>query len=161
MALWVHSSAIAVADRRRAAEWYHEVLGFEVLDDDPEHWTTVGSCECGARLHLCEVGGRKGRPKASEVGDTGILLICEEPLRTLYRKLSRKGVRFSMPPREFPWGSVAKFLDPDGNEFWLMPAPQVCSTEPPSKKPRRSSRPRAEPPRRRTAKTRAAMRPPA
>jgi predicted enzyme related to lactoylglutathione lyase len=27
-----------------------------------------------------------------------------------------------MPPKELPWGWVAKFLDPDGNEFWLNPA---------------------------------------
>jgi predicted enzyme related to lactoylglutathione lyase len=143
MALWVHSSAVAVSDRRRAAEWYHEVLGFTILDDDPEHWTTVGFGECGARIHLCEVAGRKSPPKASEVGDTGILLLCEEPLRTLYRKLSRRGVRFSMPPKEFPWGSVAKFLDPDGNEFWLMPVVQPTPARKPARRPRtKAKRPR-------------------
>jgi predicted enzyme related to lactoylglutathione lyase len=125
MTLWVHSSAIAVSDRRRAAEWYHEVLGFTVLDDDPEHWTTVGHRDCGARLHLCERSGHKGAPPSKHVGDTGILLLSREPLPKLYRALSKKGVRFSMPPRELPWGWIAKFLDPDGNEFWLMPAPKT------------------------------------
>lgn len=124
MAMWVHSAAIAVSDRKRAAAWYCEVLGFSVLDDDPEHWTTVGHGTWGARLHLCEVQRRTRRSTRTAVHHTGILLLTREPLPKLYRRLAKRGVRFPMPPRELPWGWIAKFLDPDGNEFWLTPAPQ-------------------------------------
>ncbi len=116
--------AIAVSDRKAAAKWYAKVLGFRVVDDDPEHWTTVGAPRSRFLLHLCEVGDRPGRkPPKSEVGNTGILLVTDAPFARTCAKLRRHRVKFSMPPKELPWGWVAKFLDPDGNEFWLMPAP--------------------------------------
>ncbi len=117
------SVAVAVSDRKKAAKWYVSTLGWKVLDDDPEHWTTVGDRSGRFRLHLCEVGGRPGRkPPRSEVGNTGILMTTDEPFLRACARLKAKKVRFSMPPREMPWGWLAKFLDPDGNEFWLNPA---------------------------------------
>jgi catechol 2,3-dioxygenase-like lactoylglutathione lyase family enzyme len=124
MPMWLHSTAVVVADRKKARRWYCDVLGFELLDDDPEHWTTVGHRELGSRLHLCERAARKGRPRRFPLGDTGILLLTREPLPRLYRRLAKRGVRFTLPPRDVPWGCIAKFVDPDGNEFWLMSAPK-------------------------------------
>ncbi|MCI4325819.1 MAG: VOC family protein [Thermoplasmata archaeon] len=124
MPMWLHSSAVEVADRKKAVRWYCDVLGFSVLDDDPEHWTTVGHPALGARLHLCEGGGsRRGRRRESS-SNSGILLLTKESLPRLCRRLAKRGVRFTLPPREVPWGWIAKFVDPDGNEFWLMPAPK-------------------------------------
>ena len=117
------SVAVAVTDRKKAARWYSDKLGFRVLENDAEHWTTVGDRQGRFRLHLCEVGGRAGKkPPRSEVGNTGILLVTNEPFARSCERLRRRGVRFSMPPRKMPWGWIAKFLDPDGNEFWLNPA---------------------------------------
>jgi predicted enzyme related to lactoylglutathione lyase len=124
MPIWVHSAAVPVRDRKKAAEWYRRVLGFSILDADPEHWTTVGSRQFGARLHLCEVRGRRRGPKKVDACVTGILLLTSEPLPRLCTRLGARGVRFSLPPREVPWGWIAKFLDPDDNEFWLMAAPK-------------------------------------
>ncbi len=123
MAMRAISVAIAVTDRKKAAKWYRRTLGFRVVDDDPEHWTTVAGPRSRFRLHLCEVGGRGKKPPKSEVGNTGILLATDAPFVRECARLKRAGVRFSLPPKEFPWGWVAKFLDPDGNEFWLQPAP--------------------------------------
>ena len=118
------SVAVAVSDRKKAARWYTKTLGFRVFDDDPEHWTTVGDRSGKFLLHLCEVGGKPGtRPPRSEVGNTGILLVTDPPFARACAALKKKGVRFSMPPKKMPWGWVAKILDPDGNEFWLNPAP--------------------------------------
>ncbi|MGI0129540.1 MAG: VOC family protein [Thermoplasmata archaeon] len=117
------STAIAVSDRATAAKWYRETLGFRVFDEDPEHWTTVGDRSGKFRLHLCEMGSKPGaKPPRSEVGNTGILLVTDEPFARTCARLKKTGVRFSMPPKKLPWGWLAKFLDPDGNEFWLMPA---------------------------------------
>jgi len=124
-AFWFHSSAVVVADRRKARDWYCDVLGFTVLDDDPEHWTTVGHPSVGARIHLCEIAQRGKRSGPAESRATGILLLTREPLARVYRRLAKRGVRFPLPPCELPWGSIARFLDPDGNEFWLMPAPDA------------------------------------
>ena len=118
------SVAVAVSDRKKAAAWYTKMLGFRVFTDDPEHWTTVVDRSGNFLLHLCEVGGKPGkRPPRSEVGNTGILLVTDQPFERACAALKNKGVRFSMPPKEMPWGWVAKILDPDGNEFWLNPAP--------------------------------------
>ncbi len=117
------SAAVAVSDRHTAAKWYVDALGWRVFDDDPEHWTTVGDRSGKFLLHLCEIGGRTGRrPPKSEVGNTGILLVTTEPFPRTVARLKRKHVRFSMPAKKRPWGWLAKFLDPDGNEFWLAPA---------------------------------------
>ncbi|MGI0071319.1 MAG: VOC family protein [Thermoplasmata archaeon] len=124
MAIRAYSAAVAVTDRARAAKWYVATLGWRLLESDPEHWTTVGDRSGKFRLHLCELGDRPGEePPKSEVGNTGIALITTEPFRATCARLTRRGVRFSVPPKKFPWGWVAKFLDPDGNEFWLIPAP--------------------------------------
>ena len=124
MAFRAVSVAVAVSDRKKASRWYATTFGFRVFDDDPEHWTTVGDRSGKFLLHLCEVGGRPGRrPPKSELGNTGILLVVDGSFARACAGLKRKGVRFSMPPKKFPWGWVAKILDPDGNEFWLNPAP--------------------------------------
>jgi predicted enzyme related to lactoylglutathione lyase len=124
MPMWLHSSAVVVSDRKTARKWYCDVLGFSLLDDDPEHWTTVGHPALGARLHLCELGTRRSRTGRKKPVDTGILLLTKESLPRLSKRLAKRGVRFTLPPREVPWGWIAKFVDPDGNEFWLMPAPK-------------------------------------
>ncbi len=116
------SAAVVVSDRKKSARWYVSTLGFRIFDDDVEHWTTVGDRSGKFRLHLCEMGGRAGKkPPKSEVGNTGILLVTNESFPATCARLKRRHVRFSMPPKKLPWGWLAKFLDPDGNEFWLMP----------------------------------------
>jgi predicted enzyme related to lactoylglutathione lyase len=116
------SVAIAVTDRKKSARWYSKTLGFRLFDDDPEHWTTVGDRSGKFLLHLCEVSGHGKKPPKSEVGNTGILLLVNGPFVKACAALKKKRVKFSMPPKEMPWGWVAKILDPDGNEFWLNPA---------------------------------------
>jgi predicted enzyme related to lactoylglutathione lyase len=122
MSIRAVSVAVAVTDRAKAAQWYAKVLGFRVFDADPEHWTTVGARGGKFLFHLCELRGHGKKPPRSEVGNTGILLQTNEPFLRVCARMKKQGVRFSMPPKKLPWGWVAKFLDPDGNEFWFMPA---------------------------------------
>jgi catechol 2,3-dioxygenase-like lactoylglutathione lyase family enzyme len=122
MAMRPVSVAVAVRDRKKAAKWYRERLGFRVFDDDPEHWTTVGDRSGKFLLHLCEVSGHGKKPPRSELGNTGILLEITGSFARTCAQLKRQRVRFSLPPKKYPWGWVAKIRDPDGNEFWLQPA---------------------------------------
>jgi predicted enzyme related to lactoylglutathione lyase len=116
------SVAVAVSDRAKAAKWYAKTLGFKVWDEEPEHWTTVGDRSGKFQLHLCEINGKSGpKPPKSEVGNTGILMDTDGSFPRICAGLKKKGVKFSMPPKKLPWGWLAKFLDPDGNEFWLQP----------------------------------------
>lgn len=122
MALKLTSAAVAVQDRKKAAKWYVQKLGFRVQVDDTEHWLTVVDPKSKFQLHLCEIAGPGVKPKKSELGNTGILFTTTESVPAVAARLKKNGVKFSQPPKEFPWGWIAKFLDRDGNEFWLSAA---------------------------------------
>lgn len=118
--LQLASVAIYVRDRRAAATWYEEKLGARIVSNDPEHWTTVRIGTRGtAELHLCEKGESPLAPE-TDLGETGILLLTGGTVKAAHRELSSNGVQFVHPPEKAPWGWFAKFVDPDGNEFWLM-----------------------------------------
>jgi lactoylglutathione lyase len=102
--------AVVVSDVARSKKWYTETLGFKLVDDG-DHWVTVAPEGANVVLHLCETEPR-------ESGNTGIGFTAKD-VRALEKELREKGVTFSQPAKKEPWGTVAKFLDPDGNEFWL------------------------------------------
>ncbi|MFI5419012.1 MAG: VOC family protein [Candidatus Lutacidiplasmatales archaeon] len=110
---WISSTAIFVRSRKRAAKWYSQVFGWKNLADD-DHWTVVGPAKRGGRLHLCE----RRKLGASHVGETGILIVCEQFDRTVAR-LEKAGARWATAPVERPWGKMGRFKDPDGNILWI------------------------------------------
>ena len=118
MTLSPSSVAVVVSNGKKALAFYHGKLGLDILAND-DHWILVGRKKGGMALHLCAYG--KPTPK-SEKGNTGIMLLTNEPMETAYRKLKKKGVKFSVPPKKMEWGWLCRFLDPDGNEIWLAPS---------------------------------------
>lgn len=114
MKTWAASAAVVVKDAKRAKKFFTDKLGMEVLDDEG-HWVTVGQPRRGMRIHLCEM-------EPVEPGNTGILIVVDEDIDTAYKALKKKGVKFTQPPVKQEWGVECRFADPDGNEFWLMPA---------------------------------------
>ncbi len=102
--------AVVVSDAKKAKTWYTETLGFELREDE-DHWITVAPKGANVTLHLCET-------QPLEKGNTGIGFTAKD-VASLETELKKKGVIFSEPAKKLPWGTVAKFLDPDGNEFWL------------------------------------------
>jgi predicted enzyme related to lactoylglutathione lyase len=105
------SVAVVVKDSTAAKKWWVEKLGFEIRDDQG-HWITVApKGSAGPALHLC-------KSTRHEEGNTGILFHVDD-LNKSYEELSKKGVRFTHPPKDEGWGPFAMFADPDGNEFWL------------------------------------------
>jgi lactoylglutathione lyase len=105
------SVAVVVSDREKSQAWYTKTLGFRVVDDDRDHWVTVAPEGANVALHLCAGEGL-------EPGNTGIGFSSKDVAATA-KELQAKGVKFSQLPEVKPWGTIAKFLDPDGNEFWL------------------------------------------
>jgi len=101
-----------------AIAFYRDVMGFEFQYSEPEmHWAAfkVG----GMTFNLAE-----GAEEVHGTGDrnTGIGFFVPD-LDAAHAELSAKGVRFTMGPGKMPWGgSMAMFVDPDGNEFYLNPA---------------------------------------
>ena len=113
------SVAVVVKDRKRAAKWYKEKLGFKVLAEEPEHWTVVGRPR-GMQIHLCE-SEDGAKPDATE-RDTGIQLVVDKSMAKAAKALRKAGVAFEEEPTETPWGWTSKIRDLDGNILWLAPA---------------------------------------
>ncbi len=111
MKLAPFSVAVTVKDLKRSKRFFVGKLGMKLLDD-MDHWVTVGQSKSGMRLHLCQT-------KPLDKENTGIALTVDGKLDRAYLALKKKGVKFSVPPTEQPWGVECRFLDPDGNEFWL------------------------------------------
>jgi len=108
----IYSVAVVVSDRKKAAQWYKEKLGFAIKEESGEHWTVVGPANWPSGLHLCEGD--------LEPGNTGILFQPDDFDNTV-AELKKRGVQFSVEPKKESWGTYAMIKDPNGNEFWLMP----------------------------------------
>lgn len=106
------TAAVVVKDLKKAKKFYTAKLGLKILDN-MGHWVTVGQPRTGMRIHLCETSPR-------EKGNTGICFFADTPLEKAYLALKKKGVKFSVPPKKQVWGVECRFLDIDGNEYWLM-----------------------------------------
>jgi len=126
----IDTVAVVVSDRRKAVQWFRDVLALPVAyigpaepsptpsmqgtPDNPGHWIELGSGRPMTRIHLCELENHKVEP-----GPTGITFLTDNILAE-YERLKSKGVRFLNSPKEMEWGEwLCEFLDRDGNEFDL------------------------------------------
>jgi predicted enzyme related to lactoylglutathione lyase len=111
--------SIYVDDQQRALDFYTNALGFELRHDEPmgpdARW-----------IELAPPGGETVLvlyPKAimSDWASRKPSLIfrCADTEAT-YKVFVAKGVAFTQEPRRMPWGVMALFTDPDGNEFVLV-----------------------------------------
>ncbi|EQD73163.1 glyoxalase/bleomycin resistance protein/dioxygenase [mine drainage metagenome] len=136
--------AIVVSDAKASARWWRKVLGFSNHTIGGKgHAVLVAPPGERLVLHLCEGFA------PLEPGDTGIAFVTDD-MATLVARMSKHGVRFPEPPRKEPWGSMAKFEDPDRNVFWLLEVPTSmvrstlrlrAPTLPPNARRSRSPRP--------------------
>ena len=88
--------------------FYRDLLGLQVLFQGPE----LTSFEFGAAYLLVERDDRDPPAQRGEISPTCLRLNVPN-VRARADALSREGV--SVDYREHSWGTVAKFLDPDGN----------------------------------------------
>lgn len=126
----IDTVAVVVSNRRKALQWFRDVLGLPVAyigpaepdsnpsvqgsPDNPGHWIELGSGRPMTRIHLCELEDHRVDP-----GPTGITFLTDNILAE-YQRLKLKGVRFMNSPKEMEWGEwLCQFLDADGNEFDL------------------------------------------
>jgi len=132
----VGSIPILVHDAEKAARWYEEKLGFEIVNAKG-HWIAVRSRSSSILLHLCGKCPEWGDDTPG--GQTGIWLKCGESVELFrnsttgamiprsgqdnvektYSELRSKGVEFSKELSDSPWGKYAIFKDLDGNEFYI------------------------------------------
>ena len=130
----IASSQMWVHDQDAALAFYTEKLGMEVRQDVtmPEmgnfRWLTVGpKDQPEVAIVLMAVPGAPvlDDTTADQIrelmgkGFAGTLFLTTDDCRKSYDELVARGVTFSEPPEETPYGIDAGFRDPSGNSFRL------------------------------------------
>ncbi len=125
--LWVH-------DQDEALAFYTEKLGMEVRADVtlPEmgdfRWLTVGPAgQEGVAICLMAIPGEPvmDAESAAQVhalmakGFAGTVFLTTDDCQASYEELKARGVEFTEPPEERPYGIDSGFRDPSGNSFRL------------------------------------------
>jgi len=110
--------SIPTRDQARALDFWTTKMGFRVVTDQPmgetQRWIELGipGAETGVVLFTPE--GHEDRVGSFFNGSFG----CDNVDYT-YAQLKARGVPFDGEPEKAPWGSFARFRDPDGNQFIL------------------------------------------
>lgn len=108
---------IPTSDQDRALSFWTEKVGFAIATDQPmgsQRWIelSIPGAQTGVVLFTPE--GHEDRVGTFFNGS----FQCDD-VEYSYRQLCERGVEFEGPPERQPWGTFAKFRDPDGNTFVL------------------------------------------
>ncbi len=130
--VWVH-------DQDEALAFYTEKLGFEVRADAtlPEmgfRWLTVGPpgqddvsiVLMPVLVRMLDDAGAELLQGAMARGLAGTIFLTTDDCRAAYEELKGRGVEFSEPPEERPYGIDAGFRDPSGNPIRLTQLREVA-----------------------------------
>ena len=91
---------LAVPGLQRSANWYRDILGFEVFEIGDPGWRFARRGACYLMLGEC--------PDASPPNELGshsyfAYLICED-IDALYQEFIGRGAPVRQPPQDRPWG---------------------------------------------------------
>lgn len=114
-------TSVFVTDQDRALDFYTNVLGLEKRIDSPNadgpRFLTVGVS--GQDFQLVLWPGTPGRAQPVHGAIPATYTIETPDIRKAFEALKSRGVKFDTEVREFPWGRIAVFQDPDGNRLQL------------------------------------------
>jgi catechol 2,3-dioxygenase-like lactoylglutathione lyase family enzyme len=117
-ALRITVVSVPVTDQDRAAAFYVDRLGFEVVVDavfgEGMRWVQLRPPGGGASIALVTWFDRM--PPGSLHG----AVVEIDDVRAEYERLTRNGVQFGQEVEEAPWGAFTTFEDPDGNAWVLQ-----------------------------------------
>jgi predicted enzyme related to lactoylglutathione lyase len=109
-------ASIPTRDQDAAVLFWTEKVGFRVMTDQPmgpgQRWIELGIPGADTRIVLFTPEGHEDRIGTFFNGS----FECDD-IDYSYRQMRAKGVAFEGPPEKQPWGTFAKFRDPDGNSF--------------------------------------------
>lgn len=121
---------IAVRDQDEALAFYTETLGFRKLSDvefgPGMRWLTVApqrqtELEIVVQQPHPEMhGDERARELAASVGKSPTWVLATDDCQGDYAALIARGVTFTAPPTEQPYGLEAVFVDLYGNSFSLL-----------------------------------------
>jgi catechol 2,3-dioxygenase-like lactoylglutathione lyase family enzyme len=108
--------SIPVSDQDRALAFYTEMLGFKVATDQAfgprQRWIELLIPGSDVNLALFTPSGHERR-----IGGFQPVTFWTDDVFATAAALKRKGVELAAEPKKESWGTMAKFKDPDGNEF--------------------------------------------
>jgi lactoylglutathione lyase len=116
----VGTVCVYVKDQQKALEFYRDVLGFEVRQDQPmgpnARWIEVAPKGSQTRVVPFTPPGQEDR-----IGTfSGVVFSCDD-IEATYTELTAKGVEFKQKPEKQPWGGIlAQFYDVDRNTHVLV-----------------------------------------
>jgi predicted enzyme related to lactoylglutathione lyase len=109
---------IPVRDQDAALKFYTDKLGFAVATDQPmgpgQRWIELRVGQSSTRVVLFTPAGQEDRVGTFFNG----AFACDN-VEATHRQLVQRGVEFVEGPTKQPWGTFAKFKDPEGNLFVL------------------------------------------
>ncbi len=120
---------ILVRDQDEALAWYTGKLGFEKRADtvfgSGLRWLTVAPKgqphpQIVLQKPMPELHRERAKEMDALVGEGTMWALETEDCRKAFAELSSRGVRFTSPPEEMPWGITAVFTDLYGNPFMLL-----------------------------------------
>ena len=110
--------SIPTHDQDAALAFWTEKMGLTVHTDQPmgpgKRWIELAIPGAQTGIVLFTPEGQEDRIGTFFNGS----FACDD-LAFTHRQLSERGVHFVSAPERQPWGSFAKFADPDGNTFVL------------------------------------------
>ena len=110
--------SVPTRDQDAALAFWTEKVGFRVTTDQPmgpgKRWIELSIPGAQTGIALFTPEGHEDRIGTFFNGS----FACDNVEHT-YRQMVERGVAFLAEPKKEPWGSSAKFTDPDGNVFLL------------------------------------------
>ncbi len=116
----VGTVCVYVKDQQKAVEFYRDVLGFELLRDQPmgpgARWIELRPKGAQTRLVPFTPPGQEDR-----IGTFSGLVFGVDDIDETYKTLLERGVEFKQKPEKQPWGGIlAQFYDVDRNTHVLV-----------------------------------------
>lgn len=111
--------SVPVTDQQKSKEFYENILGFEVIRDNPmppdQRWVQLAPPNSETSITL--VTWFDNMPPGSFQG----AVLDTDDIELSYEILKSRGLELS-PIKEEPWGEYVTFSDPDGNGWVLQQA---------------------------------------
>jgi catechol 2,3-dioxygenase-like lactoylglutathione lyase family enzyme len=122
-------AALIVRDYDPAIAFFVNVLDFDLVEDTPsltndgrpKRWVVVRPKGGRTGILLARADGARQTVAVGEqfAGRVGLFLRVDD-FGAAYQRMVAAGVRFMSPPREEAYGTVAVFLDLEGNRWDLL-----------------------------------------
>ena len=109
--------SIPVSNQDVSLKFYTEKLGFKVATDQEmapsgQRWIELMIPGSDTNLALFTAPGHESR-----IGGFQPMTFWTDDVFATAEQMKKKGVELAAEPKKEIWGTMAKFRDPDGNEF--------------------------------------------